>query len=97
MLKYLPLLFILALSLFGSDCLTAQVVYVPVGSSVYTYLDELANAHAIELSTAAKPYSRKLVATKLAAADTSGVRYFSANGTTAREVPLKEGPMTAHT
>lgn len=48
----------------------AQVVYVPSGSSVYDFLDELANNRAIKLNTAVKPYARTLVANKLAGADT---------------------------
>src|SRR5476649_2648198 len=39
-------------------------------TSIYDYLDELANVHAIELNSAVKPYSRKLIAQKLKEADT---------------------------
>lgn len=40
-----------------------------MGSSIYGYLDELANNGAIELNTAVKPYARTLVANRLMAAD----------------------------
>jgi hypothetical protein len=39
-------------------------------TSIYDFLDELANIHAIELNSAVKPYSRKLIAQKLSSIDT---------------------------
>ena len=39
-------------------------------TSIYDYLDELANTHVIELNSAIKPYSRKLIAQKLREAET---------------------------
>lgn len=37
--------------------------------SIYDFLDELANGHLIELNSAVKPYSRKLIASKLKEAE----------------------------
>ena len=47
----------------------AQTVYHHIHkTSVYEYLDELAGLQIIELNSAVKPYSRKLIAEKLAEA-----------------------------
>lgn len=49
--------------------LNAQEVFHHISNSqVYDLLDELANQHIIDLNTAVKPYSRKLIAEKLAEA-----------------------------
>ncbi len=55
----------LILFLFLSSTLTAQVVYEPIRSSVYNFMDEMANAGYIELNSVAKPYSRQLIARNL--------------------------------
>jgi hypothetical protein len=49
----------------------AQVVFQPIGSPVYDFLDEMANMGLIELNTAVKPYSRRLIAEKLGEVDQS--------------------------
>jgi hypothetical protein len=44
----------------------AQEVYKHISyTTIYDYLDELANIHVIELNSAIKPYSRKFIAAKL--------------------------------
>lgn len=43
----------------------AQVVFQPVTSTVYDFLDELANIGVIDLNSAAKPYARSMIAAKL--------------------------------
>tara|TARA_Y100000589_G_scaffold332344_1_gene392099 strand:- start:70693 stop:72306 length:1614 start_codon:yes stop_codon:yes gene_type:complete len=58
--SYLLILFI-AFSFISQ----AQVVFQDIHSSVYEFLDEMANLGYIELNTAVKPYSRKLIAKKL--------------------------------
>jgi len=45
--------------------LAAQEVYQPLTSSVYEFIDEMATIGNIELNSAVKPYSRKLIAIKL--------------------------------
>ena len=45
------------------------MVFEPITSSVYDFLDELANQHVIELNTAVKPYARMLIAEKLQEAE----------------------------
>ena len=46
--------------------ISSQVVYHDIKkSSVYDFLDEMANLQLIDLNTAIKPYSRKLIAEKL--------------------------------
>jgi len=42
--------------------LNAQVVYEPITSPVYHFVDEMANEGFIDLSTFAKPYSRQSIA-----------------------------------
>ena len=51
-------------------CLTfigakAQVVFQPISSSVYEYLDEMAGEGYIQINTAVKPFSRKYIADRL--------------------------------
>ncbi|MBL4625593.1 MAG: hypothetical protein JKY42_10710 [Flavobacteriales bacterium] len=48
----------------------AQEVYQPLTSSVYEFVDEMANMGHIEINSAVKPYSRKLIATKLSFVNT---------------------------
>ncbi|MBP6334921.1 MAG: hypothetical protein KA444_05560 [Bacteroidia bacterium] len=63
------ILLCLGLQLFILMPLSAQEVYQHVSNTdLYDYLDELSNAHVITLNTAVKPYSRKLIAEKLAEA-----------------------------
>lgn len=64
--KLLTLLFTsFVLSCFSQE-VNKHISYI----SIYDYLDELANIHVIELNSAVKPYSRKLIATKLHEAET---------------------------
>lgn len=57
------LLFITLIGMFY--VLKAQVVLQPITSSVYDFLDEMANDKHIELNSAVKPYSRMFIASKL--------------------------------
>jgi len=50
---------------------SAQVVYQPTTTSVYEFIDELANLKLIEINSAVKPYSRKLIANHLQAVSDS--------------------------
>ncbi len=51
-----------------------QVVYQDVNkTSIYIFLDEMANQQFIELNTFSKPYSRELIARKLAEIDTTNL------------------------
>ncbi len=55
---------------FHTSTVNAQEVYQHIShTDIYDFLDELANAHVIELNTAVKPYSRMLIAEKLLEAD----------------------------
>ena len=59
--------------IFQSICFTSfsQEINKNIAyTSIYDYLDELANIHAIELNSAVKPYSRKLIGEKLKEAET---------------------------
>jgi hypothetical protein len=59
--------------IFQSACFTSfsQEINKNIAyTSIYDYLDELANIHAIELNSAVKPYSRKLICEKLKVAET---------------------------
>lgn len=62
-----PRLLILAiLPLLFRPSIRAQEVYQHISNkSIYSFLDEMANEGCIELSSAVKPYSRQLIATKL--------------------------------
>lgn len=54
-------------SIFSLTSLS-QIVYQDINkSSIYAYLDELANLQVIQLNTFSKPYSRELIAQKLGA------------------------------
>jgi len=58
-------------SCFFSLASFSQEIYKHISyTSIYDYLDELANIHVIELNSAVKPYSRKFIAAKLHEADT---------------------------
>ena len=46
-----------------------QVVFQPITSEVYDFIDELANLHVIEINTAVKPYPRHWIAAKLQEAE----------------------------
>ena len=57
--------FLLALLLFTKTSFS-QVVYHDIKkSTVYEFLDEMANLQLIDLNTLIQPYSRKLIAQKL--------------------------------
>lgn len=60
------LFLLLMLSAFAPK---AQVVYEPITSPVYDFLDEMANIGVIDLNTVVKPYSRRLIASKLEEVD----------------------------
>lgn len=62
---FLSLFIIASLSAFSQE-INKHVSY----TSVYDYLDELANMHVFELNSAVKPYSRKLIGEKLKEAET---------------------------
>ena len=65
------LVFIICLPVFSF----AQVVYQDLTrTSVYDFLDELANLKVIEIHSAVKPYSRELIAQKLHEAETKSDR-----------------------
>ena len=57
--------FLIVLSVFISTFIHAQVVLQPITSSVYEFLDEMAQMKYIELNSAVKPYSRMFIANKL--------------------------------
>src|SRR6056297_492440 len=57
--------------LAGASSLRAQVVYQPTTTTVYDFIDELANLKLIEINSAVKPYSRELIAEKLRAVSDS--------------------------
>lgn len=58
--------FLLSFSLLIlSSNLFSQEVYEPITSSVYEFIDEMANIGYIDINSSVKPYSRKLIATKL--------------------------------
>jgi hypothetical protein len=57
--------FLIVLSVFISTFIHAQVVLQPITSSVYEFLDEMAQMKYIELNSAVKPYSRMFIAQKL--------------------------------
>lgn len=56
---------IFILILFISTFVQSQVVLQPINSSVYEFLDEMAQLKYIELNSAVKPYSRMFIAHKL--------------------------------
>ena len=62
--------FIFILQLVYSLCFSQEINKHISYTSIYDYLDELANIHAIELNSAVKPYSRKFIAEKLQSVDT---------------------------
>lgn len=57
--------FLIVLSIFIFTFIQAQVVLQPITSSVYEFLDEMAQMKYIELNSAVKPYSRMFIAQKL--------------------------------
>jgi hypothetical protein len=57
--------YILFFLLFSAVSLNAQVVYEPITSPVYEFIDEMANEGFIDISTLIKPYSRKSIAENL--------------------------------
>lgn len=61
-MKKLVLLFV---SLCISSIMQAQVVFQPIHSPVYDFLDEMANMGIIEINSAVKPYSRTFIAQQL--------------------------------
>ena len=58
-------IFLLFLTVFVSTSIHSQVVLQPIASSVYEFLDEMAQMQYIELNSAVKPYSRMFIAKKL--------------------------------
>ena len=66
MKKFLLIIFI---GLFISYSYAQEVNKNIAYTSIYDYLDELANIHVIELNSAIKPYSRKLIGEKLKEAE----------------------------
>ncbi|MBN2818032.1 MAG: hypothetical protein JXP36_03650 [Bacteroidales bacterium] len=72
MSRLFTLFFIFGFSIFCS--LDAQVVYQDINkTSVYNYLDEMANLHKINTNPVIKPYSRQFIAEKLAELDTQRI------------------------
>lgn len=72
MKKIIPAILV---SCFFSLASFSQEIYKHISyTSIYDYLDELANVHAIELNSAVKPYSRKFIAEKLHEVDTAKVK-----------------------
>ncbi len=61
-MKKILLLFVLLWVIGNAE---AQVVFQNTSTSVYEFLDEMATMQYIDLNTAAKPYSRRLIAEKL--------------------------------
>lgn len=59
-------LILFAIATVTAGNLSAQVVYQPTTTTVYDFIDELANLQLIEINSAVKPYSRRLIAAKLA-------------------------------
>ncbi|MBL0257441.1 MAG: hypothetical protein IPQ03_07895 [Bacteroidetes bacterium] len=65
-LKIPGFLCILLLLIFSASEMKAQEIYVHVSNTdIYDFMDELANAGAINLNSAVKPYSRIFIARKL--------------------------------
>jgi hypothetical protein len=64
------ILFVIFIGLFISVSFSQEVNKNIAYTSIYDYLDELANIHVIELNSAIKPYSRKLIGEKLKEAET---------------------------
>jgi hypothetical protein len=65
-------IFFFLLLAFFSGSATSQVVFQDISkTSIYEFLDELANLRLIELNTFSKPYSRELIAQKLNSVDQS--------------------------
>ncbi|MEO8761422.1 MAG: hypothetical protein ABI388_08585 [Bacteroidia bacterium] len=64
------LLLIIFIGLFVSSAVSQEINKYIGFTSIYDYLDELANIHVIELNSAIKPYSRKLIGEKLKEAET---------------------------
>ena len=63
-MKYIILFF--TITLLACSGINAQVVYEHVSNeNIYEFLDEMANSKLIEINSAIKPYSRKLIADKL--------------------------------
>ena len=56
---------LIIVSVFIFNFVQAQVVLQPITSSVYEFLDEMAQMKNIELNSAVKPYSRLFIAQKL--------------------------------
>jgi hypothetical protein len=54
----------------GFNTIKAQVVMQPISSSVYEFLDEMAQMKYIELNSSVKPYSRNFIAKKLVEIET---------------------------
>lgn len=59
------ILILCLLFFMGWGVLKSQVVLQPITSSVYEFLDEMAQEKKIELNSAVKPYSRMFIAKKL--------------------------------
>jgi hypothetical protein len=66
--KAIPLILVFLFA--GFSCFSQEINKHISYTSIYDFLDELANIHAIELNSAVKPYSRKLIAEKLNTIDT---------------------------
>ncbi len=78
-MRKILLLLLLGIAVYGKS----QVVYEPITSPVYDYLDEMANLGLIDLNTVAKPYSRQLIAEKLSEVDS--IRSAEATALTKRQ------------
>jgi len=63
-------LFVVFIALFVFSSFSQEINKNIAYTSIYDYLDELANIHVIELNSAIKPYSRKLIGEKLKEAET---------------------------
>lgn len=63
------ILFIIFIGLFVSSSFSQDINKHISYITIYDYLDELANIHVIEINSAVKPYSRKLIGEKLKEAE----------------------------
>lgn len=64
-------LLIICFTLLLGISATAQLVYQPSTTTVYDFIDELANLKLIEINSAVKPYSRQLISRHLQAVSDS--------------------------
>ena len=56
---------LMCISVFTFTIIQSQVVLQPITSSVYDFLDEMAQMKYVEINSAVKPYTRMFIAHKL--------------------------------